>query len=228
MTKLRVGIVGLGYVGMNKHLPGLATQADRAEVVGFCNRNPDRAEVAKAQYGSEDAYVTTDYRDLLADDSLDVIHVCTANATHCEITCAALEAGKHVLCEKPMAITGEDARKMLETAKRTGKKLSVGFQYRFRPDVQFLKRCVDEGFFGEIYAAKAHATRRRGVPTWGVFTDKEKQGGGPLIDLGGSRDRPGAVADGQLRRALGDGRRQLQAARQARRELRRSVGSGDL
>ena len=113
-----------------------------------------------------------------------MIHVCTWNVSHCEITCAALEAGKHVMCEKPMAITGEDARKMVETAKRTGKKLTIGYQNRLRQDTQFLRGVVDAGELGEIYVAKAHAVRRRGVPTWGVFTDKEKQGGGPLIDIG--------------------------------------------
>ncbi len=185
MTKLRIGIVGLGFIGTGKHLPGLAHHLDKAEVVGFCDFEIDKAEKAKAQYGSADAYTTTDYRVLLADPTIDVIHVCTWNVSHCEITCAALEAGKHVLCEKPMAITGADARTMVETAKRTGKKLSVGFQNRFRSENQFLKAVIDEGRLGEIYAGKAHAVRRRGVPTWGVFTDKEKQGGGPLIDLGG-------------------------------------------
>ena len=73
---------------------------------------------------------------------------------------------------------------MLATSERTGKKLTVGYQYRMRDDAQFLRRAVDAGHLGEIYMAKAHAVRRRGVPTWGVFTDKSKQGGGPLIDLG--------------------------------------------
>jgi predicted dehydrogenase len=185
MTKLRVGIVGLGFIGKGKHLPGLAAHSDLCEVVGFCDFELDRAEKAKELYGSADAYTTTDYTQLLADPSIDVIHVCTWNVSHADITCAALEAGKHVLCEKPMAITGADARRMVETAERTGKKLSVGFQNRFRPENQFLHKAIGEGRLGEIYAAQAHAVRRRGVPTWGVFTDKEKQGGGPLIDLGG-------------------------------------------
>jgi len=185
MAKLRIGIVGLGFIGTQKHLVGLSQHFDKCEIVGFCDFQLDRAQAAKDEYGSPDSYVTTDYRDLLNDPSIDVIHVCTWNVSHCEITCAALEAGKHVLCEKPMAVTGADARTMVETAKRTGKKLSVGFQYRFRKESQFLRNVVDEGRLGEIYAAKAHAVRRRGVPTWGVFTDKEKQGGGPLIDLGG-------------------------------------------
>ncbi|QGF23427.1 Gfo/Idh/MocA family protein [Raineyella fluvialis] len=185
MTKLRIGIVGLGFIGTQKHLVGLSQHFDKCEIVGFCDFDLDRAQAAKDSYGSADSYVTTDYKELLADPSIDVIHVCTWNVSHCEITCAALEAGKHVLCEKPMAITGADARKMLETAERTGKKLSVGFQYRLRKESQYLRKVVDEGRLGEIYAATAHAVRRRGVPIWGVFTDKEKQGGGPLIDLGG-------------------------------------------
>lgn len=73
---------------------------------------------------------------------------------------------------------------MVETAKRAGKKLTVGYQYRLRDDAQFLRQLVDDGRLGDIYMTKAHAVRRRGVPTWGVFTDKAKQGGGPLIDIG--------------------------------------------
>ncbi|MBD3689738.1 Gfo/Idh/MocA family oxidoreductase [Nanchangia anserum] len=183
--KLRIGIIGLGFIGTQKHLVGLSQHLDRCDMVAFCDYEIDRAEKAQKEYGSDDSYACTDYRKVVDDPSIDVVHVCTWNVNHCEITCAALEAGKHVLVEKPMAVTGEDARKMVETAKRTGKKLSVGFQYRFRKEAQFLRKVVDEGRLGEIYAAKAHAIRRRGVPIWGVFTDKEKQGGGPLIDLGG-------------------------------------------
>ena len=184
-TKLKVGIVGLGFIGTAKHLAGLAQHMDKCEIVGFCDLEIEKAQAAQQQHGSPDSYATADYRDLLEDPSIDVIHVCTWNVTHCEITCAALEAGKHVLCEKPMAVTGAEARQMLETAERTGKKLSVAYQYRFRKDSQFLHRVVEEGHLGEIYAAKAHAVRRRAVPTWGVFTDKDKQGGGPLVDVGG-------------------------------------------
>ncbi len=166
-------------------MPAWPSTRTRRSSWGSATSQIERAEAAKAAHGAPDAYTTTDYRELLADPTIDVIHVCTWNVSHAEITCAALEAGKHVLCEKPMAVTGEEARLMVETAKRTGKKLSVGYQYRFRKESQFLRKAVDEGRLGEIYAAKAHAVRRRGVPIWGVFTDKSKQGGGPLIDLGG-------------------------------------------
>jgi len=97
---------------------------------------------------------------------------------------AAMEAGCHVMCEKPMAKTAEQAKAMLDCAKRTGKILTIGYQNRFRPDSTYLKRACERGDLGEVYFAKAHAIRRRAVPTWGVFLDAEAQGGGPLIDIG--------------------------------------------
>ncbi len=126
----------------------------------------------------------TDYRELLAKAGLDVVHVCTPNDSHAEITIAALEAGSHVMCEKPMAKTAEQARAMLEAAKCTGKKLSIAYQNRFRNDSLYLKSVCENGELGDIYLGKALAIRRRAVPTWGVFLDEEKQGGGPLIDIG--------------------------------------------
>ena len=88
------------------------------------------------------------------------------------------------MCEKPMAKTPEDAKKMLDAAKRTGKKLTIGYQSRQRINSQILKRAIDDGELGEIYFARANALRRRAVPTWGVFLNEEEQGGGPLIDIG--------------------------------------------
>jgi predicted dehydrogenase len=158
--------------------------SDEVDVIGFCDLVEDKAAKALAGYGSADAYVTTDWHDIINDASLDVVHICTWNVTHRDMTVAALEAGKHVLCEKPMAVTGEEARDMLAASRTANGKLSVGYQYRWRQDNQFLRNVVDEGRLGEIYHARAHAVRRRGVPIWGAFTDKSKQGGGPLIDLG--------------------------------------------
>lgn len=182
--RLRVGVIGLGFVGANKHLPGLAAASDKCTIAALCDFDEERVVSAREKFGNAETTISTDYRTLIDDPTLDVIHVCTWNISHCEITCAALEAGKHVMCEKPMAITGAEARKMAETARRTGKKLTIGYQYRFRDDAQYVRKAVDEGRLGDIYVGKAHAIRRRGVPTWGVFTDKSKQGGGPLIDLG--------------------------------------------
>jgi predicted dehydrogenase len=184
VARLRVGIIGLGFIGTAKHLPGLASVSDEVEVVGFCDLREERAAKACREFGSADAFVTTDWHDIVNDASLDVVHVCSWNVTHRDVTVAALEAGKHVMCEKPMAVTGREARDMVAAAAASGRKLTVGYQYRFRQDNQFLRNVVDEGRLGEIYHARAHAVRRRGVPTWGVFTDKSKQGGGPLIDIG--------------------------------------------
>lgn len=100
------------------------------------------------------------------------------------MTIAALRAGKHVMCEKPMAKTTAEARAMLEAAKAAGKLLTIGYQNRFRSDVQYLYNVCRAGELGEVYFAKAHALRRNAVPTWGVFLDAEAQGGGPLIDIG--------------------------------------------
>jgi predicted dehydrogenase len=181
--KLKVAVIGCGGIANGKHLPSLS-KLGQVEISAFCDILPERAQQAAEKFGAAGAKVYGEYRDLLEDRSIDVVHVCTPNDTHAEITIAALESGKHVLCEKPMAKTAADARRMAEAAKRMGKKLTIGYNNRFRADSMFLKQVCDNGELGEIYFAKAHAVRRRGVPTWGVFLDEEKQGGGPLIDIG--------------------------------------------
>ena len=184
MAKLKIGFIGCGGIANQKHLPGMAQQTEFVDLVAFCDLIPERAEKAAKEYGTPDAKVYTDYHDLLADPTIDAVHVLTPNVAHCEITVAALEAGKHVLCEKPMAATPADAQKMLDARDRTGKMLTIGYQYRHFPVNQVAKSVVDDGWLGDIYYAEATYLRRRGVPTWGVFTDKSKQGGGPLIDIG--------------------------------------------
>lgn len=182
-SKVRIGIVGCGGIANGKHLPSLS-RLNNIEIVAFCDIIEDRAKLAAEEYGAKGAKTYQDYEKLLADTSLDVVHVCTPNDSHAVITIAALEAGKHVMSEKPMAKRAADAKRMAETAKKTGKKLTVGYQSRHRPDSQYLYQACRRGDLGEIYYAKAHAIRRRAVPTWGVFLDEEKQGGGPLIDIG--------------------------------------------
>jgi predicted dehydrogenase len=182
MSKLKIGIIGCGGIANDKHMPSMAKQPD-VELVAFCDLIVERAEKAAADYGVAGAKVYTDYRQLLDDKQIDAVHVLTPNVSHCEISCAAMEAGKHVMCEKPMAANIEDAQKMMDTAKRTGKLFTVGYQYRFMDNHYTMMRYCEAGYLGDIYYAEANAIRRRGVPTWGVFTDKEKQGGGPLIDI---------------------------------------------
>jgi predicted dehydrogenase len=183
-NKLQVAVIGCGGIANQKHFPALKSQADKCEMVAFCDIQIERAEKAAKEYGSADAKVYQDYNELLKDENIDVVHICTPNVSHSPIAVAAFEAKKHVLCEKPMAATTEDAQKMMDAWKKSGMKFTIGYQNRFRTDAQALKRACEEGKLGEVYFAKAHAVRRRAVPTWGVFPDKSKQGGGPLIDIG--------------------------------------------
>ncbi len=184
MEKLKIGIIGCGGIANGKHMPSLKKLSHKAEMVAFCDIIAERAEEAKKNYGTPDAKVYTDYKELLADPAIDVVHVCTPNRSHSFISVDAMEAGKHVMCEKPMAINSAEAKKMLDASKRTGKKLTIGYQSRQRTDSLFMKQEAEAGTFGEIYYAKATAIRRRAVPTWGVFLNEYEQGGGPLIDIG--------------------------------------------
>ena len=184
MEKLKIGIIGCGGIANAKHLPSLSKLPELCEIVAFCDLIPQRAQEAAEKYGAPDAKTYTDYRELLADPKIDVVHVLTPNAAHCQITIDAFEAGKHVMCEKPMAPTAADAQRMIDAACRAGKKFTIGYQNRFREDAQTLYKACRQGALGHVYFAKAHATRRKAVPTWGVFTNKELQGGGCLIDIG--------------------------------------------
>jgi len=181
--KLKVGIIGCGAIAEQKYLLAIKSVPE-AEVVAFCDIIREKAEAVSKLFDAENAAIYEDFRELLKDDSIDVIHVCTPNISHAPITIAALKAGKHVICEKPMATSYKDAKLMCDTAKEAGKVLSIGYQYRNRPETLFMKKMCENDELGEIYFAKAHALRRRGVPTWGVFLKEEEQGGGPLIDIG--------------------------------------------
>jgi predicted dehydrogenase len=181
--QVKVGIIGCGGIANGKHMPALKLVPE-VQMVAFCDIIEERAYKAAKEYGVPGAKVYKDYKELLKDPSIEVVHVLTPNREHSFITVDALHAGKHVMCEKPMAKSYAEAKKMVDAAKETGKLLSIGYQNRYRPDSQYLKAACERGDLGEIYYAKAHAVRRRGVPTWGVFMNEEEQGGGPLIDIG--------------------------------------------
>ena len=184
MKKLKVAVIGCGGIANQKHFPALKNNSDMNEIVAFCDVIEERAVKAAKEFGTPDAKVYTDYRELLKDESIEVVHICTPNVSHSEIAIAAFEAKKNVYCEKPMSHSTEEAEKMVEAWKKSGKQFTIGYQNRFREEVMNLKKSCDKGELGEIYYGKAHAVRRRAVPTWGVFMDKEAQGGGPLIDIG--------------------------------------------
>ena len=182
--KLKVGIIGCGGIAGGKHLPSLTALKKDLDIVAFCDNVEEKAEKARDGYGSSDAKVYKEYKKLLEDKSIDVVHVLTPNRSHADISIDALQAGKHVMCEKPMAKDAADARRMVEAARKSGKKFSVAYQHRHKPEASYLKSVIERGDLGEIYYAKAWAIRRRGTPNWGVFLNEFEQGGGALIDIG--------------------------------------------
>ena len=183
MARLKIGIIGCGGIANGKHMPSLKA-INRADMVAFCDLVEERAKKAAEEYGVPGAKVYTDYKELLKDESIDVCYVLTPNRSHADISIDAMHAGKHVMCEKPMAKSAADARRMVAAAKETGKKLTIGYQHRHKAESAYVKSCIDRGDLGEIYYAKALAIRRRGTPNWGVFLNEYEQGGGPLIDIG--------------------------------------------
>ena len=142
MKKIRAGIVGCGFIANGKHLASMARRDD-IEVVAFCDLIIEKAQAAAQKFGTPDALVCVDYHDVMARTDIDVIHVCTPNSSHAEISIAALQSGKHVLCEKPMAKTAAEAKAMLDASRATGKLLTVGYQNRFREDSLFMKNLCD-------------------------------------------------------------------------------------
>lgn len=179
MGKINVAVIGLGSIS-EMHLKSYRRHPE-AELYAVCDINEERARAKAAEYGVEVVY--TDYRELLADKNIDAVSICTWNNTHAEISIAALEAGKHVLVEKPLAKSVEEALRMQDAVTRTGKILQIGFVRRYDANAQMLREFAANGEFGDIYYAKASAIRRLGNPG-GWFSDIERSGGGPLIDIG--------------------------------------------
>jgi predicted dehydrogenase len=180
-TKLRLGAVGIGGIFNACHAP-VWLKHPEVELVAVCDIIPAKARVFAEAHGIK--HVVTDYRDLLKLD-LDAIDICTPNLFHSEIAVAALQAGKHVITEKPDAINASEAARMAVAARAAGKTLMAMRNNRFTPHFQFLKQYLADGQMGDIYAGRVGWIRRRGTPgRGGWFTTKELSGGGPLIDLG--------------------------------------------
>jgi len=177
----RVAFIGTGYVA-GFQLRSLK-RIEGVEVLAAADVNDNSLAKVGEKFGIPRCY--TDYRKMLAEvKQADAISVCTPNALHAEHAIAALQAGKHVLVEKPMAIDSQQARQMVDAAAQRHRHLVVGFQHRFAPHTRLIRRKIAEGQFGSILYARCQWLRRRGIANWGVFGRKELQGGGPLIDLG--------------------------------------------
>ncbi len=179
--KLRVGVVGVGGIGVDQHLPGWA-KVPFAEVVALADPSP--GALARASAVVPDARRTEDWRDLVDAEQLDVIDVCTPNALHGPVSLAALRAGKHVLCEKPLATTSAEVRELAEAARKSGRLLMAAQQLRFDKAARQLKGLVDAGMLGDVYYARAQWLRRRLLPARPTFTERRLAGGGPAFDIG--------------------------------------------
>ena len=177
---LRVGFIGVGGIA-DLQLKTLSRRPD-VELAAFTDISPATRERRGDEYPHVALY--DDHKLMLKNESLDAVSVCTPNKHHVLPTIHALKAGCHVLVEKPMAMSVAESRRMVNTAADVGKKLVIGFQYRFDPRTQFIRRAVEEGVLGTILYGRVQAMRRRGIPNWGVFGQKDLQGGGPLIDIG--------------------------------------------
>lgn len=188
MKKLRVGIIGCGGIA-HAHMKSYLNQPD-VEIVAGVDLVPNKAKAFFEEFGIEGA--KSDYRshkELLADKSLklDAVSVCTYNRMHKECTVDALEAGLHVLLEKPMCVTLDEAMEIMKAEKQSGKVLSIGFQPRFDANMQMIKRIVESGELGKIYYIQTGGGRRRGIPVdknKTTFIEDETAGLGALADIG--------------------------------------------
>ena len=183
MSTYNVGIVGCGGIARGAHWPFYKNDK-RVKVVAVCDIIKERAEGFVRDCYPE-AAVYTDYRDLVAREDIDCVDICTPNYLHSEIAVAAFAHGKNVFSEKPDAVSPEKAIAMKEAAEKAGKLLMVMRNNRFADASAYMKKYIEAGRMGEIYAGRCAWQRRRGIPgKGGWFTTKAQSGGGPLIDLG--------------------------------------------
>ncbi|MCC7495510.1 MAG: Gfo/Idh/MocA family oxidoreductase [Fimbriimonadaceae bacterium] len=185
MSEIRIGFVGVGQIAKShlKQYQGVPG----AKVVAATDINPDELARVAAEYGIEHTY--SDFREMLQRDDLDAVDVCLHNNFHAPVTIAALQAGKHVYCEKPMAGAYVDAVAMQQTAAETGRKLHIQLSTLYSKEAKIAKKLIDEGHLGTVYHARSTGFRRRGRPFvdgYGTpsFVKKEVAAGGALYDMG--------------------------------------------
>jgi predicted dehydrogenase len=184
MDQLRIGIIGVGWPGQ-RHIEGYQKHPN-ARIVALSDINTSAVEQVRTQYNVDGAKIYGDYHDLLADDEIDAVSICTPNFLHATMAIDALEAGKHVLLEKPLAHTLADGERLAaKITEHPDQAFMIAFNNRYRPDSILLKQQIDAGELGRIYYAKTGWLRGAGEFTLrGWFTRKDLSGGGPLIDLG--------------------------------------------
>lgn len=180
--KLRVAIIGCG--GISQTHMAAYKEIPEVELVGFCDINPAKLTEYQEKYGVKPEQCFEKWDDLFKVVKPDAVDICTPNGVHCPAALAAAAGGCHIMVEKPMAMNPDECEQMIAAAKKHKVKLAVGFQHRFNSKTDFLVNARDKGQFGNVMFVKCQALRRRGIPNWGVFGQKELQGGGPMIDIG--------------------------------------------
>lgn len=175
-----MGIIGSGGIAQSRHIPSYQQLAEQVELFGVYDVDYERAKEASVLFNITNVYEQV--QDMLKE--VDAVTICTPNKFHADLAVQALEAGVHVLCEKPMAMTVEECDRMIEAEKESGKVLSIAYHYRFMKEPRAARQVIQEKEIGDPMVARVQALRRRKVPGWGVFTNKQLQGGGSLIDYG--------------------------------------------
>lgn len=179
--KYCVGFIGFGGIARACHLPGWK-KLDDVEVLAVADPSEQAKKSAKEEFGIP--LIFDDYKKLLEVEEIDIVDICTHNTLHFPATVDSFKAGKHVICEKPLAVSVKEVEGMIKAAKQAGKKLMAAQHQRFRKESVAMKKMIDDGFFGEIYYAIAYALRRRCVPARPTFIKKKLSGGGPMFDIG--------------------------------------------
>lgn len=178
----RVAIIGTGMIANAGHIPAWKNLKGDVEIVAVANQTEAKARLTAENEGIPQVYV--DWQKMLDEVAPDIVSICTPNTYHKEQTVAALKAGAHVFCEKPVATCYADAVEMFETAEAAGRRLFVTQTARFSGCSFAAKEIVEAGRLGEMYYAETYYLRRRGIPTWGRFHIREHSAAGPLYDIG--------------------------------------------
>jgi predicted dehydrogenase len=181
MSKVRVGIIGAGQI--SESCCKAATSHDNAEVIAAFDPNPGRLKDLCDKHGIATAYASAE--EMLADPKVDAIYVAVPNKFHAPYAKQALEAGKHCILDKPFAMNSTEAQGVADAAEAAGKVFMLGMNQRYRKESQQIRSLAKQGYFGEIYHAKAFWFRRSGIPKLGTwFGNKDMAGGGALLDIG--------------------------------------------
>ncbi|MCC2667719.1 MAG: putative oxidoreductase [Armatimonadetes bacterium] len=177
---LKVGVIGVGGIART-HFPGWHESPD-AELAALSDVVPETLQRIGSEQGVSRLYEKAE--DLIADPEIDIVDICTPNNYHAPLAVAALNAGKHVLCEKPLAPTPDAIREMIAARDRSGKKLMTAQHFRFQGTSKALKAELDTGLLGDVYHARSWMLRRQAAPTRPGFIQKQHSSGGPCIDIG--------------------------------------------